>query len=192
MTALRDKYTVDADGHGMEPADLWLRYLEPEYRDRALQIKVDADGLESLYVEGRPMHLMHGTLGALGGIEARDAAAKQEFQTPGARTYAEGCPTGGYDPRARLAVMDSEGIDAALLYPTIGNCWEGPVEDPALATDRRRARVPGRGSDGLGFGLPTHRRVVRRGRRDPRPARGTFRIRTAQGSRRETHAASTG
>jgi len=24
----------------MEPADPWLRYIEPEYRDRALQIKV--------------------------------------------------------------------------------------------------------------------------------------------------------
>ncbi|HXK22800.1 MAG TPA: amidohydrolase family protein [Myxococcota bacterium] len=138
-TALRDMYTVDADGHVMEPADLWLRYLEPEYRDRALQIQVDADGLESLYGEGKPMRLMRGTLGALGGIEAKDAAARQAFQTPGARTYAEGCPPGGYDPRARLAVMDSEGIDAALLYPTIGICWEGSVDDPALATAYTRA-----------------------------------------------------
>jgi len=40
MTALRDMYTVDGDGHVIEPADLWLRYIEPEYRDRALQIKV--------------------------------------------------------------------------------------------------------------------------------------------------------
>jgi predicted TIM-barrel fold metal-dependent hydrolase len=139
MTSLRDMYTVDADGHVMEPADLWLRYLEPGYRDRALQIKVEADGLESLYVEGKPMRLMHGTLGALGGIEAADAAAKQSFQTPGAHTYAEGCPPGGYDPRARLAVMDAEGIDMALLYPTIGICWEGQVQDPALATAYTRA-----------------------------------------------------
>ena len=95
--------TVDADGHVMEPADLWLRYLEPEYRDRALQIKVDADGLESLYVEGKPMRMLHGTLGALGGIEATETAEKQALQTPGARTYAQGCPPGGYDPHARLA-----------------------------------------------------------------------------------------
>jgi predicted TIM-barrel fold metal-dependent hydrolase len=139
MTALRDMYTVDADGHVMEPADLWLRYLEPEYRDRALEIKVEPDGLESLYVDKKPMRLMHGTLGALGGIEATDAAAKQQFQTPGTRTYAEGCPPGGYDPHARLAVMDSEGIDSALLYPTIGICWEGSAEDPALATAYTRA-----------------------------------------------------
>jgi predicted TIM-barrel fold metal-dependent hydrolase len=139
MTAQRDMYTVDADGHVMEPADLWLRYIEPEHRERALQIKVDADGLESLYIEGKPMRLLHGTLGALGGIEATDTAGKQALQTPGARTYAEGCPPGGYDPHARLAVMDSEGIDAALLYPTIGICWEGAIKDPALATAYTRA-----------------------------------------------------
>ena len=92
MATQRDMYTVDADGHVMEPADLWLRYIEPEHRERALQIKVDADGLESLYVEGKPMRLLHGIMGALGGIEASDTAAKQAFQTPGARTYADGCP----------------------------------------------------------------------------------------------------
>jgi len=139
MSTLREMLTVDADGHVMEPADLWLRYLEPEFQDRALQIKVDADGLESLYVEGKPMWLLHGTLGALGGIEATDTAGKRALQTPGARTYAEGCPPGGYDPRARLAVMDSEAIDVALLYPTIGICWEGAVEDTRLATAYTRA-----------------------------------------------------
>src|SRR5262245_6943452 len=139
MAKSRAMLTVDADGHVMEPADLWLRYMEPEYRDRALAIKVDADGLESLYVDGKPMRLLHGILGALGGIEATETAEKQAFQTPGARTYAEGCPPGGYDPHARLAVMDSEGIDAALLYPTIGICWEGAIRDPALATAYTRA-----------------------------------------------------
>jgi uncharacterized protein len=131
--------TVDADGHVMEPADLWLRYLEPEFRDRAIRIQVEADGLESLYVEGRPMRLFHGTLGSLGGIEATGTEDKQALQTPGVRTYADGCPPGGYDPHARLAVMDSEAIDVALLYPTIGICWEGAVEDPRLATAYSRA-----------------------------------------------------
>jgi predicted TIM-barrel fold metal-dependent hydrolase len=137
--ALRDMYTVDADGHVMEPANLWLDYLEPKYRDRAIQIKVEPDGLESLYIEGRPLKLLHGTLGALGGIEATDAAGKQAFQTPGARTYAQGCPPGGYDPHARLEVMDSERIDMALLYPTIGITWEGEVQDDELATAYTRA-----------------------------------------------------
>ena len=32
---------VDADGHILEPSDLWERYLEPQYRDRALRIAKD-------------------------------------------------------------------------------------------------------------------------------------------------------
>ena len=35
--------------------------------------------------------------------------------------------------------MDDEDIDVALLYPTIGICWEGLVTDPALATAYTRA-----------------------------------------------------
>ena len=34
--------TIDADGHVLEPDWLWEHYLEPEHRDRALRITVDA------------------------------------------------------------------------------------------------------------------------------------------------------
>ena len=33
------KGAIDADGHILEPADLWEKYLEPKYRDRALRIR---------------------------------------------------------------------------------------------------------------------------------------------------------
>jgi predicted TIM-barrel fold metal-dependent hydrolase len=35
--------------------------------------------------------------------------------------------------------MDDEGIDIALLYPTLGICWEGFVTEPALARAYARA-----------------------------------------------------
>jgi hypothetical protein len=35
---------VDADGHILEPPDLWETYLEPKYRDRALRIVRDENG----------------------------------------------------------------------------------------------------------------------------------------------------
>ena len=35
---------IDCDGHILEPPDLWETYLEPAYRDRALRIRVGADG----------------------------------------------------------------------------------------------------------------------------------------------------
>jgi len=37
---------VDADGHILEPPDLWETYLEPRYRDRALRFVTDDDGLK--------------------------------------------------------------------------------------------------------------------------------------------------
>ena len=42
---------VDADGHILEPSDTWERYLEPKYRDRAIRIGVDENGLERLEID---------------------------------------------------------------------------------------------------------------------------------------------
>ena len=42
-------------------------------------------------------------------------------------------------PAARLEVLDAEGIDKVLLYPTIGITWEGLVSDGDLALEYTRA-----------------------------------------------------
>jgi hypothetical protein len=42
---------VDADGHILEPSDLWETYLGPRYRDRALRIVKD-EGLDVLEIPG--------------------------------------------------------------------------------------------------------------------------------------------
>jgi uncharacterized protein len=127
--------TVDADGHVLEPRDVWQRYLEPGFRDRAIRIERDEHGVEVLLVDGRSHLGLRGRLGALGGIGMESA----DLMTVGQRSYEDGCPPGGFDPHARLRVMDDERIDVALLYPTIGIAWEGLVRDPQLATAYSRA-----------------------------------------------------
>jgi predicted TIM-barrel fold metal-dependent hydrolase len=127
--------TVDADGHVLEPRDTWKNYLEPRYRDRAIRIEVDAKGSEVLLVDGKPVEILRHQLAALGGIELDPAEAFGNAQL----TYEDGCPPGSYDPKARLEVMDRENIDVAILYPTIGICWEGPLQDAELATAYTRA-----------------------------------------------------
>lgn len=134
-TKLPKSPVVDADGHVMEPADLWLRYIDPAFRDRAIRIDRDENDYEVLLIDNRPLELVRGHMGVLGGI-GMDPVALQEN---GKLTYADGCPAGGYDPRARLEVMDAERIDVAMLYPTLGICWEGAVRDPQLATAYTRA-----------------------------------------------------
>ena len=126
---------VDADGHILEPADLWQKYIDPKYRDRAVRIDHDEKGWEVLMFDNKPAEVVRGTLGALGGVGMNP----DEFFIPGNKTYIEGCPPGSYDPKARLKVMDDEGIDIAMLYPTIGIFWEGWVQDPKLATAYSRA-----------------------------------------------------
>jgi predicted TIM-barrel fold metal-dependent hydrolase len=126
---------VDADGHVLEPADTWLKYLDPQYRDRAIRIARDERDYEVLLIDGQPLKTLRGELGALGGI----GMDTSKLLSRGQVTYAEGCPPGSYDPVERLRVMDGEGIDQVLLYPTIGICWEGHVTDGRLATAYTRA-----------------------------------------------------
>jgi hypothetical protein len=63
--------TVDADGHVLEPADTWQRYIDPKFKDRALRVDIDADGFENLFIDNKPTMMLKGRLGALGGIEAK-------------------------------------------------------------------------------------------------------------------------
>src|SRR2546422_1007089 len=51
--------------------------------------------------------------------------------------YVEG-RRGGFDPHARIADMDLDGIDAAFLYPSIG-LFAGAIKDPGLAAAACRA-----------------------------------------------------
>ena len=65
-----DSLLIDCDGHILEPPDLWERYLEPAYRDRALRLRVDPDdGYEYVEIDTRRAKLTRpGTLGTLGGM----------------------------------------------------------------------------------------------------------------------------
>ena len=61
--------TVDADGHVLEPAWLWERYLEQRYVERAIRIKTDNHGLEYLELNGRPSErTVKGVLGLMGAM----------------------------------------------------------------------------------------------------------------------------
>ena len=119
--------SVDADGHILEPVDLWKKNLEAKFKDRALGLARDQDGVETVIVEGKfsPLSKGFGIAAAFG--QPGEVAFSKEF------SYLDG-PPGAYDPHARVKYLDAEGIDAAVLYPTIGLVWEGEVNDPELAT----------------------------------------------------------
>ncbi len=122
---------VDADGHILEPLDLWDHYIDPAFRERRPRFAIDENGKERLQVEGKMLGNPRG-IGSLGAVGVRQGAVK-----PDTLKYAEG-KKGGFDPHARIVDMDADGIDAAFLYPSLG-LFAGAVADPELAAAMCRA-----------------------------------------------------
>ena len=134
---LRHRGAVDADGHILEPPDLWETYLEPRYRDRALRVQLDENGLEELSIGGqRSVMSRNGFVSTLGAMGAPDLRA---MQLDPERTYLREAPFGSMDPKERLQLLDQEGIDAVVLYTTIGLLWEAELDDAELSQAYTRA-----------------------------------------------------
>ena len=126
--------TIDADGHVLEPADLWEQYLEARYQDRALRIKVDEHGYEYLEIDGRPSaRSNNGSLGLLGAMGDDDMRPRAE------RRYADNFPFGSNNPSDRVTLLDRENLERSLLYPTLGLLWECELTDPELSLAYVRA-----------------------------------------------------
>lgn len=53
----------------------------------------------------------------------------KEFKPSPDKTYVNQAPFGSKDPKERLALIDQDGLDKALIYPTLGLAWE--TEDVA-------------------------------------------------------------
>ncbi len=122
---------IDADGHILEPPTIWEDYIDPKYRDRALRIRLDEQGLEELEIGGeRSMMSRRGFPATLGAMGAPDLPA---IQKDPARTYVGEAPFGSMDPNERLELLDAEGLDAVILYTTVGLLWEAELKDPELS-----------------------------------------------------------
>jgi predicted TIM-barrel fold metal-dependent hydrolase len=126
--------TVDADGHILEPPDLWETYLEKKYRPRALRIQVDDACYEYLEIDGQPSQRSRkGSLGLLG------AMGEENMRPSPDRRYADNFPFGASNAADRLSLMQQENLEYCLLYPTIGLLWEVEVTDPELSLAYCRA-----------------------------------------------------
>ena len=127
---------IDADGHILEPATMWDHYLDEKYRPRGIKIKRNEQGLEYLEYDGKPAAMLRPgvlhTMGAMG-RDIKELAPSPE------RTYANSAPFGSMNMKERLQLLDKDGIDKAILYPTIGLLWEAEVEDPEITNAYCRA-----------------------------------------------------
>src|SRR5260370_31404369 len=134
---LKHKGAVDADGHVLEDAGLWDRYIEARYRDRSLRLKRDADGLEYLEIGGQPSkRTRKGYPATLGRMGQKDLDA---FKPHPDKTYAANMPYGACNAEERLKLLDAEGLGAAMLYPTLGILSEAELSHTEMSQAHCRA-----------------------------------------------------
>ena len=106
---------ISADSHVNEPGDLWAERIDKPLRDRAPRVVENPLGQKPgayLMLEGiAPVHLAQGM-----------GAGKKPEELPGffqSSTYKSGRP-GGWDPAERLKDMDLDGVEADVIYTTLG------------------------------------------------------------------------
>lgn len=109
----------DSDGHVLEPRRAW-RDLPDAH---GVEIVRDDRGLDHVIVGGE--EIFWASLGHMG-TPGTDVGVRAPMELEEARA-------GAFDPTARLVDMGAEGIDAVVLYPTIGlGAWG--ITNPATAT----------------------------------------------------------
>ena len=97
---------MDSDMHVIEPVDLWQRYIDPEYMERApvglaryqqdLCVEIDGEQIP------RDVH---------DDLFEEKAGPLDAYQDP---------IDSGWDPGSQVRAMDREGMDMALMYPSRG------------------------------------------------------------------------
>ncbi len=120
---------VSSDDHVMEPPDLWTRRLPRALSERGPRV-VPEEAADWWVCDGHKV-LSFGP-GTQVGVRFEDPDRLR------ARDRAENVRRGGFDPAARLADMDADGIDVTLLYPSVAIALFH-VPDPALLAACARA-----------------------------------------------------
>ena len=110
---------VDCDMHVMEPADLFDRYLDPKFQHRVISAPGRAGGTQ-MVIDG----LSRAGDDDLQQYRKRNRAASSNQRQPlsGSRSapYLGFAIERGYDPVAQVMGMEMEGVDIAVLFPTMG------------------------------------------------------------------------
>ena len=115
---------ISADSHTMEPADLWVDRVDQRYRDVAPRVlKNDDRPGYSFHAPGMKPSVVSGAWGA--GKSGEEL--KRHLESAG---YESARPS-GWDPAERLKDQDIDGVQAEVLYGTLGMRLF-PMRDAAL------------------------------------------------------------
>ena len=124
---------IDADNHYYETPDCFTRHIEPKHRDKAISTRRRDDGSWDVRIGDKPFTFFDpkfdqtnppGSLLTI--LHAKDADPNFKWSD----SYSAENMLPEYKDRAlRLALMDEQGIEATILFPTFA------VAVPAVMVD---------------------------------------------------------
>ena len=112
-SAVASKPIISADSHVMEPPDTYTGRIDRRYRDLAPHVAQNASGADIYVIPGMEDSIPMGLVAAAGkrADELGNALVHAKF---------EELHRGGWDPEARMADQDRDGIAAEIIYPSVG------------------------------------------------------------------------
>lgn len=105
------KPIISADSHVAEPPNCYIDHIDPKFRDRAPRMVFDDKRGDIFQIEGSQTPIPMSLICAAG-------KAPEDIRLSGVR-FAD-LHRGGWDPQARLADQDVDGIGAEIIYPSVG------------------------------------------------------------------------
>ena len=108
MTSIESDY-ISADGHFVEPAELWLERMDRRFRDRAPRVE-SRDNADWYVIDGVTAFPV-----GLEGASMEDKITS-EIKMMGGKRHASTRP-GAWDPQARIADLKLDHIRAEVMYP---------------------------------------------------------------------------
>src|SRR5215831_16705175 len=102
---------ISADSHVTEPPDTYSANIDPAFRDRAPHLQHIEGAGDVFVIEGMKTPVPMGIVAAAG-------KPPEEIRLMGTRF--EDLHRGGWDPVARLSDQARDGVDAEVIYPTVG------------------------------------------------------------------------
>ncbi len=103
---------IDADGHVMEPVDLWVERMDRGKWGDWIPHTEEIDGLYTTTYAGG--EIRGGGKDVIDRLCAETGITVQDYREMHARMH----PAGANDPDARIVDMDRDGVEAAVIYPS--------------------------------------------------------------------------
>ncbi len=102
---------ISADSHITEPPHTYVDNIDPQWKDRAPVMKNAGEAGDVFHVEGLKVPIPMGLVAAAG-------KPAEELRLAGVKF--EDLHRGGWDPEARMADQERDGVAAEVIYPTVG------------------------------------------------------------------------